>query len=281
MSDIPIGSPPVPPGRHAAPSGWYPDPVDLRNERYWDGWQWSRSTRPGAGAPADPGPRTATRTPGPYAPAPQSHQSQPFQPQAFQPPYAQPFPPSAARPAGGKATATADGVALAGWGWRALAAVIDAVFVGILTTLPAIPLLRRVSMRFMDFFNATVQAAQTGQPPPVYTPETLMSVSEQMAMTGILLAVGMAYHALFLRFVRATPGKMLAGLKVVPFGHGRATGPLPWGAAVLRATLWVVPQLWLCLLPYLILDCLFPLWQPNRQAVHDRAARTQVIRVRS
>ncbi|HEV2928958.1 MAG TPA: DUF2510 domain-containing protein, partial [Propionibacteriaceae bacterium] len=46
MSDIPVGSPPVPPGRHAAPGGWYADPVDPARERYWDGWQWSRNTRP-------------------------------------------------------------------------------------------------------------------------------------------------------------------------------------------------------------------------------------------
>ena len=57
-SEIPVGSPPVPPGRHAAPSGWYPDPVNRANERYWDGWQWSRNTRPSenpaAGQPVGP-----------------------------------------------------------------------------------------------------------------------------------------------------------------------------------------------------------------------------------
>ena len=65
VSDIPVGSPPVPPGRHAAPGGWYPDPVDPAQERYWDGWQWSRNTRP----------REGTRQPG-FAP-PQQHVRQP------------------------------------------------------------------------------------------------------------------------------------------------------------------------------------------------------------
>src|SRR4028118_1050230 len=51
MSDIPVGSPPVPPGRHAAPGGWYADPVDPARERYWDGWQWSRNTRPSESQP--------------------------------------------------------------------------------------------------------------------------------------------------------------------------------------------------------------------------------------
>ncbi|WP_198672010.1 DUF2510 domain-containing protein, partial [Desertihabitans aurantiacus] len=45
MSEIPVGSPQPPPGRHAAPGGWYPDPVDQRRERWWDGWQWSRDVR--------------------------------------------------------------------------------------------------------------------------------------------------------------------------------------------------------------------------------------------
>ena len=29
-----------------------------------------------------------------------------------------------------------------------------------------------------------------------------------------------------------------------------------------------------------LVDCLFPLWQPKRQALHDLAAKTQVIRSR-
>ena len=64
VSDIPIGSPPVPPGRHAAPGGWYPDPVDPAQERYWDGWQWSRNTRPRAGTqqPGFAPPRSSSRT---------------------------------------------------------------------------------------------------------------------------------------------------------------------------------------------------------------------------
>ncbi|RYZ25411.1 MAG: DUF2510 domain-containing protein, partial [Propionibacteriaceae bacterium] len=68
MSDIPVGSPPAPPGRHAAPGGWYPDPLDLARERYWDGWQWSRTTRESEVPPAY---RQAPVAPaGPTGPAP-------------------------------------------------------------------------------------------------------------------------------------------------------------------------------------------------------------------
>lgn len=62
MSEIPIGSPPAPPGRHAAPTGWYPDPLDAARERYWDGWQWSSQTREGSGV--RPGHTAAWRNPG-------------------------------------------------------------------------------------------------------------------------------------------------------------------------------------------------------------------------
>src|SRR5215210_4105633 len=105
MSDIPVGSPPVPPGRHAAPGGWYADPVDPARERYWDGWQWSRNTRPREAAPYIP-PTAIGPPPGNFAQA------------------GYPVPP---RYLSHQAVATADGVRLAGWWWRALAAILDNV----------------------------------------------------------------------------------------------------------------------------------------------------------
>ena len=269
MTDIPIGSPPVPPGRHAAPSGWYPDPVDRRNERYWDGWQWGRDTRPAASSPGG-GPRP------PYPPTSQSY-----------PPRSQPDGgttgyggPTGAGAATTRASTTVDGVPLAVWGWRVLAAFIDYVFVSFLTAIPAAPLLRQVMLRMTDIFRRTVEAAQTGQAPPAVTAADLMTTSEQLTYAGIAFAVGFAYHLLFLRFVHATPGKLIVGLRVVEAGRGRFSGPLGWRSAVVRAAAWTVPQLWTCLLLFLLVDCLFPLWQRNRQALHDLAARTQVIRYR-
>src|SRR5215218_9164881 len=119
VSEIPRGSPPVPPGRHAAPSGWYADPIDAGQERYWDGWQWSRNTRaregtaaPGQGPAGHPPQPGLSANPG-YSQYPGYPQQGPSQPWTGQP--------TAGRP--GQATLTADGVPLAGWWWRALSAI--------------------------------------------------------------------------------------------------------------------------------------------------------------
>lgn len=272
MTDIPIGSPPVPPGRHAAPSGWYPDPVDQRNERYWDGWQWARDTRPAASAP----------TSGPGQPYPFAGQSsvpggQPYGGYAGTPGYGSPAGPG---PGATKATTTADGVPLAAWGWRVLAAIIDYVFVSFLAAIPAAPLLREVTLRMTDLFQRTLEAAQTGQAPPTVTTADLMTTSEQLTFAGIIFAVGFTYHLLFLRFLHATPGKLIVGLRVVEADRGRFGGRLGWRPAAVRAAAWTVPQLWTCLLLLLLVDCLYPLWQNRRQSLHDLAARTQVIKHR-
>lgn len=264
--DIPIGSPPAPPGRHAAPSGWYPDPVDPARERYWDGWQWSRSTRPAAGG----GPAHGTDAPGsggfghPSGPAPGPHQGA--------------YPPGGASSHTGKATTTADGVPLAGWGSRAGAAIIDAIITTILSMIAGLPLLRRMGSRFSTLLAETYRAAQEGRAAPTVTADQLMSTQDQLFLGLIIVAVGLVYSALFWRWRGQTPGDMIVGIKVVHAQRGTDRTPLAWTQVVVRSILWVVPQFSLCFVLFVVLNCLFPLWQPNRQAIHDLAARTQVVR---
>ena len=106
VSDIPVGSPPAPPGRHAAPGGWYPDPVNAAQERYWDGWQWSRNTRPRAGSPS------AGYGQAPYAPYPQPNATRPVG-------YTDRGRVQRRRPRPRTASP------LASWWWRVLAVLID------------------------------------------------------------------------------------------------------------------------------------------------------------
>jgi uncharacterized RDD family membrane protein YckC len=265
MSDIPVGSPPAPPGRHAAPGGWYPDPLDVSRERYWDGWQWSRNTResevPRAyrHAPAAP---TAPRTV-PYGSGPVT-----------------PYVPGPGLGASRQAAFTADGVPLAGWWWRALAGLLDAVLVGTVSGLLTLPFYRDLLDALRTFYVATLRAAQTGGPVPA-TPNfaAMMTGSDQLLVMRVTFAIGMAYHLPFLRARGATLGLLACRLRVVPVDEGQSNARLTWSCVVVRALLWVLPGA-LSLRILTVADVLLPLWHPRRQTLHDLAARTQVVRRR-
>ena len=265
MSDIPVGSPPAPPGRHAAPSGWYPDPLDLGRERYWDGWQWSRTTRESEIPPAYRQPAVAPTGPhpGPYGNGP-----------------ALPYAVGAGVQPSRQAVTTADGVPLAGWWWRALGGLIDAALVGTVSVVATLPFYRDLLGAFRTFWGAAVNAAQTGGPPPP-TPNfaTMMSGGDQLLVMLVTFVIGMAYHLPLLRVRGATLGMLICGLRVVPLDEGRSTARLAWSSVVVRALLWVLPGA-LSLRILTVADVLLPLWHPKRQTLHDLAARTQVIRTR-
>lgn len=274
MSDIPMGSPPVPPGRHAAPGGWYPDPVDARQERYWDGWQWSRNTRSQEGAAPPPSSSWST-------PPGTGLSGQPYPPYGAGPPTGAygggpAYPPTVARPA----LLTPDGVPVASWWWRALAAVLDSLFVGVLSLLLSLPLYRKLFAGISAYYAQVLQAARAGAGSPPAMPDfsTLVTTSDQVLIALVGLGVGMTYQVGFLRRRSATPGKIVCGLRVVPVDQGRYPGRLSWSAVVLRAAIWVVPGVYSGLFLITIADVLVPLGQPKRQALHDLAARTQVVR---
>ena len=266
MSDIPVGSPPAPPGRHAAASGWYPDPLDGGQERYWDGWQWSRNTRVREAGPVPPPAWPAGPPPG-----------APGQP----PTGAVPYPGAGAGVAARPLVRTADGVPVASWWWRALAAVLDGLFTGVVGVLLSLPLFRDMFAAISDYWADAMRAAQVGQPPPAAPELTgLVSPGDQLLISLIALAVGLTYHVVFLRLRGATPGKQICGLRVVPVDRGLDRGPLAWGPVVVRSLVWVLPGVWSPLFLVTVADVLLPLWQPRRQALHDLAAGTQVVRPR-
>ena len=290
-SEIPVGSPPAPPGRHAAPSGWYPDPINRANERYWDGWQWSRTTRPNENAappapPAAQGWGSMPQNPAGQAqgqqPYQQSHGQQPYGQQPYgQQPYGQqqPYPGTAygAKPV----PLTEDGVPLAGWWWRALAIVIDALIVGVTSSLLALPIYLRLATALGDYFQTAMDAAQRGLPMPAQPDvSALISSSDQMILLAVGFVVHTLYLVLFLRWRSATPGKLVTGLRVVPVDRGRSTEKLGWSSVVVRALVWTVPNLQTLLIVVRIIDIAMPLWNPKKQALHDTAAKTQVVKIR-
>jgi uncharacterized RDD family membrane protein YckC len=260
VSDIPVGSPPAPPGRHAAPSGWYPDPVNPTQERYWDGWQWTRNTRL-----IDP-----AASPGGYGQAPYAQYPSP----GMTRPTAYPRP----RTGSLQATMTADGVALASWWWRALAAIIDYLIISVIVGIVAFPIWRSLYGAWASYFSGVMEAQRQGVPPPTVNLTDLISGTDQLILTIASLGVAMLYHVGFLRWKSATPGKLICGLRVVPVDRGRDPGPLAWSPAIIRTSIWVLPGISSLLSLITVVDALFPLWHAKRQALHDLAARTQVIR---
>jgi uncharacterized RDD family membrane protein YckC len=75
-------------------------------------------------------------------------------------------------------------------------------------------------------------------------------------------------------------GKLACRLRVVPVDRGLSRPGLSWSAALIRAAVWVLPGISSLLALFTVVDALFPLWQPKRQALHDLAAKTQVVRAR-
>lgn len=176
---------------------------------------------------------------------------------------------------------TADGVPVAGWGWRLLAGIIDLIIVQIVSFVAALPFIISVIHRFSDYFSDAMRAAQGGntKPPPV--PTDLITPGEQLWLILISAAVGIAYFAIMWRFASATPGQLLCGLRVVPFGNGRPAEHLRWGVSIVRAMIWSVPiAIGSLLLAFVLINALTPLFQQHRQAIHDIAARTQVVKIR-
>jgi uncharacterized RDD family membrane protein YckC len=157
--------------------------------------------------------------------------------------------------------------------------LIDNVLLSTVVTILAAPVWLPIYEAFAAYFQAVVEAAQAGAAaPPVMDPNQLVPVRAQVILTALTVGLGMVYHVGFLRWKGATPGKLACRLRVVPVDQGRHSGPLGWNTAVIRAAIWVLPGISSLLALFTVVDALFPLWQPKRQALHDLAAKTQVVR---
>lgn len=191
-------------------------------------------------------------------------------------------------PALAQGPTTPDGVPLSGWWRRVGAYLIDSLIVGAVSTVVTIP----AQLRVFEQTNQLIrrfenEAAGSGTTPDFgalfgdYL-DLMRPVIIWSAIAGFVAWA--AYNALMLRFKGATVGKMAVGIAVRLRDR---PGQLPWSAILMRVVVQhgvlltaVMPVVYLALSWFPYLDSLWPLWDKKNQALHDKAARTNVILVR-
>ena len=240
-----------------APPGWYPDPDPSSagapgRLRYWDGTRWTEHLS----GPPVPEPAASPGYPQDYGQQPSGY----YAPAAYHDPY------RAGMYDVPNRDATPDGVPLAGWWWRVLAVFLDGLILLPLYALVAAPLLAWQWDSISRWSDDLQYAADNNTPEPG-TPGVFWLV------VLAIIVVQLAYQFLFLLWKQATPGKMITGLRV----RLRERPELPAGAIGLR--LLCVFLVGLCGIAAL-LDQLWPLWDSRRQALHDKMAKTNVVRIR-
>ena len=286
--------------------GWYDDPEDPQQLRYFDGVVWTRHTTPRSTRPSSADVQQAdvrqaevrhgTVPERPVAPGtqpwgqhPQYPPQQPYGRPPGQEPGQQPYgqggwsmPP--APTVYGTRARTPDGEPLAGWWKRAAARIIDWIIVWV----GSLPLTGYFLYRaFAELWPAVqdyareLEAGNSNAVPPVATTEMIKWL---VAYSVILTLVAMAYEVFFTTRSGATPGKKALGLRV---RLRERPGPLPVQAALTRTIIPIGGNL-VSSLPLLsqlvgllqVADVLLPLVNERKQAIHDLMAKTNVVDTR-
>ena len=152
------------------------------------------------------------------------------------------------------------------------------MIISAIVTIVTFPVWQSLYAAWTSYFDAVLEAQRLGVAPPTMSVTELISGRDQLILTVATIGIGMLYHVAFCAGSRQHRGSCSAGLRVVPVDHGHATGPLPWSSIFIRSAFWVLPSINSFLSLITVVDVLFPLWHPKRQALHDMAAKTQVIR---
>ncbi len=245
--------------------GWYDDPDDPLLLRYFDGVVWSPHTTPRHSPTAD-----ASR----IGRAPDVRPAS----------GAGPSRPATYAPGGGgwttRSDALPDGDVLAQWWQRLLARIVDSVIVGVLAAIVAWPWLGRAFALMGDFLQESVQAGSGGAEPDIVAFQADF-VEALLPVVIASLVVAVVYETVFLVWRSATPGKMLFGTMVRRTG-GRSR--LTVIDALKRQAIGIATGI-LGFVPFAsflasmvnILDPAWLLWDPRRQALHDKVADTVVV----
>ena len=234
------------------PAGWYPDPdpsqPEPKGQRYWDGTQWTEHVHR---APAqEPGYPPMGAYSGAYAPL--------------------------------RAT-TPDGEPLAGWWQRVGAYLIDMLILTPVVVLVGLPWLRDIMNVYGDALDEAMRSAEAGGTIPDQG-DLLGELAVPFLMLSLVgLGLNFVYNVGFLKWKAATPGKMVVGLRVrlreVPGALSWATVLKRWAGQNWYAVLGAVPILGTVASFYPVINLLWPLWDDKKQALHDKVASTNVVRL--
>jgi len=257
--------------------GWYPDPADASRQRYWAGDAWTAETR--------------TPSPDPYA----SYAKQAAATPVYKGPAATVMPVYVAA-----TPATADGVPLANWGWRFLAYLIDGLVLGVVNMVVFFltpGLMTGITAWVNDVMGAASSGNFSGQLPSLFDPA--YGIAKALTIyEAISIVLACLYAWAMLGLVGSTLGQLACGLRVVPVDQGQHKGGLPGYNVVMRLLFYTLLPSCLSLIGmfmvfggnltgdmisligsgYLLLSCLWVAWDPKRQGIHDKIARTQVVR---
>ncbi len=281
------------------PSGWYDDPSDHSRLRYWDGILWTDRTVPKQsptaadstiGRAVDPYAASSHHAPtgpgpGPYPPAAPTY-GQPPTPYGQAPtPYGQPpagrdygaAPTYPWRPSG---PTTPDGVPLAQWWQRLVAAVIDNIIVQLASLVLAFPWWRDFLVWYLDFLQTATVSSGSVDPLTLFGEINTEMARYIVPIVLIQSAVTFGYHVLFLHRNGASVGKLALGIRVRRFDR---PGPLTLLEASRRQALQLVFGL-VGLVPFIgmvtgvvgYVDVAWLLWDQRRQCLHDKIADTLV-----
>lgn len=255
--------------------GWYPDPADPTQDRYWDGGTWTHNVRP---RPEQPHHARQHRTLGQHRPvgaassqqgsgSNQSEGVHNYQAGDSIPRYA----PNVPQPI---VKTTSAGKPLASVGQRAVGWFMDYLVVRLLTFLVSQPFADDITRGTQDLMDALIRAVQTGD----VAPGVFANFPWQSYLTviGLSLLATLLYFMIMYRFASASLGQLMMGLRIVTeSGDGTQ---LSWSTAIVRSlTRSVFAQIGILN----IIDMMWPLWDDKVQTLHDKVARTQVITTRA
>lgn len=276
------------PAQQMPPSGWYPDPVDHTQERFWDGTSWTTRQRPPA---TQQQPLYDQQVPA-AQPGQAGYPSSGY-PQAgyeAQAGYPQVGYPSSGYPqagyevqgysqyrAAGRGPTTADGVPLSGWWRRAGATILDSLIIGVLSSIAILPFLNTLTAGMEAWMSDLILAAQTGGAAPLYTDPQYGLSGPLTTIYIISLLISVVYATAMLIWKSATLGQLAMGLRVVPLDKGRQQQGLSFATSLLRNVAYYA----LSAITFVaLINVLVPLGNMRRQALHDMIARTQVVKIR-